>query len=95
MRNLLYMFNQRSTKYVLPVFFIGTLFFSFSSTNIFCRPPSLLLTSSTIDNDNNNNYCNSNEFLVSATTPECWPKAYLNPKSLTMVLKLLLYSPNG
>ena len=67
MRNLLYMFNQRSTKYVLPVFFIGTLFLSFSSTNIFCHPPSLLLTSSTIDNDNNNNYCNSNEFLVSAT----------------------------
>ena len=53
MRNLLYMFNQRSTKYVLPVFFIGTLFLSFASTNIFCRPPSLLLTSSTIDNDNN------------------------------------------
>ena len=67
MRNLLYMFNQRSTKYVLPVFFIGTLFLSFSSINIFCRPPSLLLTSSTINNDNNNNYCNSNEFLVSAT----------------------------
>ena len=70
MRSFLYMFNQRSTKCVLPVFFICTLFLSFSSVNIFCRPPSLLSTSSTTNNNNdnnNNNYCNGNTFLVSAT----------------------------
>ena len=37
----------------------------------------------------------SNKFLVSSITPECCPKAYLNPKSIIMFLSSMLNSPNG
>ena len=41
------------------------------------------------------NLGNSNLSLVSSITPECCPKAYLNPKLFIKFLNSELYSPNG